>query len=132
MANPLNDKRPDNLSGRKLTLRLSESQRERIDRRAEAMGVRASALTRAVILDFLEGKDDVPTALTRSYTGQGVELSEDVVELKKELRRVGVNLNQLTRIANRDQRVPITVNEELREVREVLDEVLRRLGDVRA
>lgn len=132
MANPLNDKRPDNLSGRKLTLRLSESQRERIDRRAEAMGVRASALTRAVILDFLEGKDDVPTALTRSYTGQGVELSEDVVELRKDLRRVGVNLNQLTRIANRDQRVPITVHEELRDVREVLDEILSRLGDVRA
>ena len=132
MANPLNDRRPDNLSGRKLTLRLSESQRERIDRRAEAMGVRASALTRAVILDFIEGEDDVPTALTKRYTGSGVELSEDVVLLRKDLHRVGVNLNQVARIANRDRRVPISVNEELREVREVLEQILRRLGDVRA
>lgn len=132
MANPLNDRRPDNLSGRKLTLRLSESQRERIDKRAEAMGVRASALTRAVILDFIEGEDDVPTALTKRYTGAGVELSEDVVELRKDLRRVGVNLNQVARIANRDRRVSISVSEELREVRGVLDEILRRLGDVRA
>lgn len=132
MANPLSDRRPENLSGRKLTLRLSEAQRKRIDKRAEAMGISASTLTRAVVLDFIEGEDDVPTALTKDYTGTGVELSEDVLELKKDLRRVGVNLNQLTRIANRDRRVPITVHEELREVREVLDEILSRLGDVRA
>ncbi|MCT2149584.1 MobC family plasmid mobilization relaxosome protein [Dermabacter vaginalis] len=132
MANPLSDKRPDNLSGRKLTLRLSESQRERIDKRAEAMGISASAFGRAVILDFIEGKDHLPTALTKRYTGAGVELSEDVVELRKDLRRVGVNLNQVARIANRDRRVSISVSEELREVRGVLDEILRRLGDVRA
>ena len=132
MANPLSDRRPENLSGRKLTLRLSEAQRKRIDKRAEALGISASTLTRAVVLDFIEGEDDVPTALTKDYTGTGVELSEDVLELKKDLRRVGVNLNQLTRIANRDRRGPITVHEELREVREVLDEILSRLGDVRA
>lgn len=132
MANPISDKRPENLSGRKLTLRLSEAQRKRIDKRAEAMGISTSGLARAVVLDFIEGKDDVPTALTKDYTGAGVELSEDVVELRKDLRRVGVNLNQVARIANRDQRVPITVHEELRDVREVLDEILRRLGDVRA
>lgn len=132
MANPISDKRPDNLCGRKLTLRLSESQRERIDKRAEAMGISASGLARAVILDFIEGKDHLPTALTKRYTGAGVELSEDVVELRKDLRRVGVNLNQVARIANRDRRVSISVSEELREVRGVLDEILRRLGDVRA
>lgn len=132
MANPISDRRPENLSGRKLTLRLSEAQRKRIDKRAEAMGISTSGLARAVILDFLEGEDAVPTALTQSYTGSGVELSDDVVGLRKDLHRVGVNLNQVARIANRDRRVPITVHEELREVREVLDEILSRLGDVRA
>lgn len=131
MANPISDRRPENLSGRKLTLRLTEAQRKRIDKRAEAMGISTSGLARAVILDFLES-EDVPTALTKRYTGAGVELSEDVVELRKDLRRVGVNLNQVARIANRDRRVSISVSEELREVRGVLDEILRRLGDVRA
>lgn len=132
MANPLNDKRPDNLCGRKLTLRLSESQRERIDRRAEAMGVRASALTRAVVLDFLEGEDDIPEAVTEQYSGAGAELSPEAVQLRKELRRVGVNLNQLARIANSEKRVPSTALIELREVRSVLDQILHALGDVRA
>ena len=132
MANTFADKRRASMSGKKLTMRLTEKQRERIDARARAMSISASAFGRAVILDFLEGKDAVPTALTKRYTGQGVELSEDVVELRKDLRRIGVNLNQLTRIANRDRRVPITVHEELRDVRGVLDEILSRLGDVRA
>lgn len=132
MANPIADNRRASMSGKKLTMRLTEAQRKRIDDRANAMGISASGLGRAVILDFLEGEDHVPTALTQRYTGSGVELSEDVVELRKDLRRVGVNLNQVARIANRDRRVPITVHEELRDVREVLDEILRRLGDVRA
>lgn len=132
MANPIADKRRASMSGKKLTMRLTEKQRERIDARARAMSISASGLARAVVLDFIEGKDHLPTALTKRYTGQGVELSEDVLELKKDLRRVGVNLNQLTRIANRDRRVPISVNEELRDVRGVLDEILKLLGDVRA
>ena len=132
MANPIADNRRASMSGKKLTMRLTEAQRKLLDSRANAMGISVSGLGRAVILDFLEGEDHVPTALTKDYTGTGVELSEDVVELRKDLRRVGVNLNQLTRIANRDQRVPITVHEELRDVRGVLDEILRRLGDVRA
>ena len=119
------------MSGKKLTMRLTEAQRKRIDDRANAMGISASGLGRAVILDFIEGKDAVPTALTKRYTGSGVELSEDVVELRKDLHRVGVNLNQVARIANRDRRVPVSVHEELRDVRAVLDEILRRLGDVR-
>lgn len=132
MANPIADNRRASMSGKKLTMRLTEAQRKRIDDRANAMGISASAFGRAVIIDFIEGEGHVPTALTKQYAGQGVELSEDVVELRKDLRRVGVNLNQLTRIANRDRRVPITMREELREVREVLDEILKRLGDVRA
>ncbi len=72
-----------------LKIYLTEGEKAKIKKMAKTVGITYSAFGRAVLLDY--------------------EFKKDLLDLRKiryELNKIGVNLNQLTRIANQNKRLP--------------------------
>jgi predicted transcriptional regulator len=57
-----------------LTVRLSDSQAERLDREAQRLGVAAEDLLRAAVVDLLEGRDELFLAAARQVVEKNAEL----------------------------------------------------------
>lgn len=101
---------------RRITIRLTRSERVAIEQRARVLRVKASAWARAAMLDALDARRDYLGALEQAATAAPDPSLADAVA---QLRRVGVNLNQLLR---RGAAVDV----------DLLDEVQGRVDDVRA
>ena len=137
MARANTDRRRANLSAR-LTLRLGEAELANVKERAERFDLAPSAFVRAIVLDFIE--DDgraMPAAIAGAIDGGPQGRSEELAELRVEVNKVGVNLNQLTRAFNRGQVQGRTFSEHealmmaLGETASAMREVRDRLGGAR-
>jgi Mobilization protein NikA len=89
MARP--PKPPDERRSEALAMRLTPSERIRVEHGAHAAGLNASEYARALVL------------AGRVIVRQSRVLDHAVFD---ELRRIGVNLNQLTRLAHQLQQIP--------------------------
>lgn len=93
-------------------VRLSEDEHQVLATKAAAVGVSCADLMRSAGL----GKKVASPKVDR----------EGALTLAKELRAVGVNLNQLAKVANASGHVE--VQQELADLREVLDRIWRSLS----
>lgn len=84
-------KQPDDRKTSTLAFRLTAAERVQVEQAAERAGLSASEFAR---LQALRGRVVVPEARRLDHA------------TFDELRRIGVNLNQLTRLANRGQPIP--------------------------
>ncbi|MGO1824781.1 MAG: plasmid mobilization relaxosome protein MobC [Brevibacterium aurantiacum] len=128
MANNNPDTRPSS-KGERLTVRFDEGELARVRRRSLAMRVAPSALVRAAVLDAVEGSG-VPTAIAGAIV-QTERFDADASiprELRTELNRVGVNVNQIARKANSEGAAAVDNPDALRVLIELAD-VLRRIED---
>ena len=134
MARATTDRRRANLSAR-LTLRLGEAELANVKERAERFDLAPSAFVRAIVLDFIE--DDgraMPAAIAGAIDGGPQGRSEELAELRVEVNRVGVNLNQVVRefnagrLSGRDFREHEDLMVALGEVASVMRDVREHLG----
>ena len=104
----MNRKRPHQVK-----VYLSESEREKFDKLVAKSKLNKSEYMRKKLLD------------------EDVIVIEDIKELMKELKAIGNNLNQLTRIANTERQIGNLrdMQEELSEVWDKVIEVLKRVND---
>lgn len=103
-----------------LDVRLSTAEREAIRAHARTLGVKPSAWVRAVMLDALDQRHALETAMQQTaHETPAPELAGAV----EQLRRVGVNLNQALR---KGQSVDVGL---LRAVFDAVTEVRAALGD---
>ena len=100
-------KEPDDRRSETLAIRLTVAERIRVEQAAFAAGLSASEYARSLVL------------AGRVVLRQNRALNHAAFE---ELRRIGVNLNQLTRLAHQRQQLPA----ELTEVFATLDRLLVR------
>lgn len=103
MARANTDRRRPNLDAR-ITTRFDEVELAEVKARASKFGLAPSAFVRAIVLDFIE--DDgraMPAAIAGAIDGGPAGRSEELAELRVEVNRVGVNLNQVVRAFNRGQ-----------------------------
>lgn len=118
-----------------LTLRVSEAERRRLERAAQRLNLTVSALLRAAALDLdadARVASNTPPARTNSH--QEDVATGELKELRGQVKRLGTNLNQLTRLSNRNGRL-VTRDESgndmsqlLVETRDTCREVLSALG----
>ena len=100
MARATTDRRRPNLDAR-ITTRFDEVELAEVKARASKGGLAPSAFVRAIVLDFIE--DDgraMPAAIAGAIDGGPQGRSEELAELRVEVNRVGVNLNQVVREFN--------------------------------
>lgn len=106
MATPHSGKRRGTRSVRK-TFRLSEEELARVAKFSEKTGVAVSTLARTSLMDVVRG-ETVPTALREASGAHQMKASlpgewrEELRELRVAMNRLGVNLNQLTRLAHEE------------------------------
>ena len=102
-------KHPDDRASAAFRIRLTSDERTLLDEKAAAAGVTLSQLIRSAVLGYR-----LPSPIVR--------------EAMSELHRVGVNLNQLTRLANTTGDMPALA--ELRAIRGVLEAAVRYALDL--
>ncbi len=117
-----------------LTVRLSQDERRAIAKRAHQLGLGVSSYVRAVVLDAAAA-GTVPASVAPAV--ESISVPREVVDLRVEVNRVGVNLNQLTRLANKSGVMIAGENDDvdtvlatLMEAREVLRSVQGALGGI--
>ena len=79
----------------RVTLRLNESELSEVDDVARRLGLTRSAVLRGSVGDL--AASHIPA---RRATTMDDEAIEELKQLRKELRRIGVNVNQMARRAN--------------------------------
>ena len=101
MAQANRDRRRPSLDAR-FTARFGEAELTEVKRRASAAGIAPSALVRAVVLDFIGGGDGaaMSAAIAPAIDSGPAGRSAELAELRTEVNRVGVNLNQIVRELN--------------------------------
>jgi len=127
MGTTIDDTRPPS-KNKSLTARLDEEELARVRKRALAMGVTLSALTRASLLDQVAGGRG-PTSLAAAVavpSGTEAAQADEMRRLRVEINRVGVNFNQLTRKVHTEG-VGALADTEAIEVLRSLGETLRDL-----
>ncbi|MDN5586692.1 MAG: plasmid mobilization protein [Microbacteriaceae bacterium] len=113
------DSPPANRAAR-LDVRLTAAEREAIRRRADRLGTAPSAWVRATVLDALDSRGGHVEAMEAAAA---MAPSPELAAAVEQLRRVGVNLNQVLRRGGAvDDRL-------LGAVLGAVDEVRSRLGD---
>ncbi|GEE02255.1 hypothetical protein nbrc107696_27010 [Gordonia spumicola] len=126
------DTAPDALDGRRdvrLTQRYSAAEASAVEARARALGVKPGAWVRAVVRDALDARRAEVAALHGSAATRPDPQRATAVE---QLRRVGVNLNQLVRAINADGELTDHVEDLLdavEAVRPALNGVRAEFGD---
>lgn len=127
MGTTIDDTRPPS-KGKRLTVRFDEGELARVRKRALAMGVAPSALTRASVLDLV-GSGREPTSLAAAVAAPSGTESARAAEMRRlrvEINRIGVNFNQLTRKVHTEG-VGALADTEAIEVLRALEETLRGL-----
>ncbi|MGO2863271.1 MAG: plasmid mobilization protein [Brevibacterium sp.] len=103
-----------------IDVRVTNAEREAVRRRARRLGVKPSKWARTVILDAVDSRrDGLGQMEVMAASTPSPELSQAV----EQVRRVGVNLNQVLR------RGGALDAELLREVMDSMDDVRAQLGD---
>ncbi len=95
---------------RRLIVRTTDEDQVRISANAQNAGLRVSEYIRRVAVDG--------HIILRQQSGYGIALAV-------QLRRIGVNLNQLTRVANTEGELPEELARLLPKIETILDRVLR-------
>jgi hypothetical protein len=108
-----------------LDVRLSETEREAIRRRAQVLGVTPSAWARGVVLDALDARRD---EVSRMHLAALASPQPELATAVEQLRRVGRNLNQALRAANGGDLSGLD-DGLLRQVQSAVDDVRASLGD---
>lgn len=109
---------------RVISVRVSEAEGRRIDRAAKRLGLKPSALMRAVTLDADED-GRIPSSMEPvSAPTAAVEVSPELKDLRVQIKGAAANINQLARIANTHRAVPLVDGEDPRSVSEVMIETL--------
>lgn len=127
MGTTIDDTRPPS-KDKRVSARLDEEELARVRKRALAMGVTLSALTRASLLDQVAGGRG-PTSLAAAVavpSGTEAAQADEMRRLRVEINRVGVNFNQLTRKTHTEG-VGALADTEAIEVLRALGETLRDL-----
>lgn len=83
-----------------VTVRFAQDERRALAERAAKLGLTVSAFVRAVVLDAATGKSSVPSVAVPVV--ESMSVPREVVDLRVEVNRVGVNVNQLARLANKN------------------------------
>jgi hypothetical protein len=109
----------------RIDVRFAVDERRAVIRRTRALGVKPSAWVRAVVLDALDGRRVHVESMSAVAASAP---APDFAQAVDQLRRVGVNLNQVVRSHNRDG-APEPDAVLLREVLAAVDAVRARLGD---
>ena len=110
MARPRKDN--DQAKGQTVTFRLTPDELAQVDDRAKRAGMTRSAYVRRMAL---RGRITVRTSAKADF------------QLVAALNRIGVNLNQLTRTANQNNRLPAPP--ELRRLCKRIEELVARAAD---
>jgi len=106
--------------GVSLDVRLTEKEREAIRARAQALGAKPSAWARAVMLDALDARGTREAVIQQNANETP---DPELARAIEQLRRVGVNLNQVLRGGK-------AVDDSLlREVLAAVDDLRASLGD---
>lgn len=108
-----------------LDVRLTETEREAIRRRAQVLGVKPSAWVRGVVLDALDARRD---EVSRMHLAALASPQPELATAVEQLRRVGQNLNQALRAANGGDLSGLDAGL-LRQVLGAVDNVRASLGD---
>lgn len=113
-----------NVSRREVSLdvRLTVEEREAIRDRARVLNVKPSAWARAVMLDGLDVRSERVETLEITAK-ENIEAPQSIAQAVEQLRRVGVNLNQVLR------RCVAVDGDLLREVVTAVDSLRASLGD---
>lgn len=108
-----------------LDVRLTETEREAIRRRAQVLGVKPSAWVRGVVLDALDARRD---EVSRMHLAALASPQPELATAVEQLRRVGRNLNQALRAVNGGDLSGLD-DGLLRQVQVSVDDVRASLGD---
>lgn len=125
---------PRDKRGTVLTLRVSEAEAQRIRRVAARHGITPSALLRAAALDMDED-GRIPSSVRPVAAEEVVTISPELNDLRVQVKGAAANINQIARIANTERAVPLTADEDLQtvtdllvETRDLCRQVLTNLG----
>ena len=102
------------MSTPRLVFRCSPAQAQRARKRAEQEGVKLSKVLRALLIDWLEGRQP------------SIPMLRAIEELRAELRAIGVNLNQMARVLNSGER-PSLIAPKVEEVAALVEAVQDQL-----
>ena len=83
-----------------ITTRFTQDERRAIAKRAHQLGLTISAFLRAAVLDAAATKGVVPISVAPAVESTS-SVPREIVDLRVAVNRVGVNLNQLARLANK-------------------------------
>jgi len=108
-----------------LDVRLTETEREAIRRRARVLGVKPSAWARGVVLDALDARRD---EISRMHLAALAAPQPELATAVEQLRKVGQNLNQVLRAVHSGD-VSALDEDLLRQVQVAVDDVRASLGD---
>ncbi|MCG2621769.1 hypothetical protein LVY72_07535 [Arthrobacter sp. I2-34] len=108
-----------------LDIRLTETEREAIRRRARVLGVKPSAWARGVVLDALDARRD---EISRMHLAALAAPQPELATAVEQLRKVGQNLNQALRVVHSGD-VSALDEDLLRQVQVAVDDVRASLGD---
>ncbi len=114
---------------RRIDVRMTVTDRAHVQRAAAALGLRPSQYVRAVVLQALAARagDNSPRpAVTIARLGDDDRAA--ILAAQLEIRRVGTNLNQLTRLAHRGQLDLGYLAPVIRELAAALEDLAVRLG----
>lgn len=123
----------------RITIRLDDVEHAHLTRAARRSGLAPSVLMRAAALDLATGQQRSTAAWSPHppSTRPSPSLDPPLEELRIELKRVGVSLNQLTRLGNHGGYVPVLSGDDqpalhqlLLELRDTVNGILVELGAV--
>lgn len=112
----------------RLSVRVTEAEHAAIDRRAAALGVKSSAWVRAALRDELHaGRAEVARIHAAARVAPAA-VPPEVGQAVEQLRRVGANLNQITRRVNAGEADGVDADV-LADVLAAVENLRARLGD---
>lgn len=132
MVNPISDTRRPN-RGRIVSVRFDRNEYELIASAAARAGISVSALIRAAAFDAVEAARSV-TAVAIATDGapqaQPQVPAKELIELRTEVNRVGVNINQIARLWNKHNGPVISAEESPEKVEETISEMISVMANV--
>lgn len=111
----------------RITVRLTDDEYRQIDTAAKRLKISQAAVVRSIVF-YVESDHDLLDKIDSKQSHdeliiEGVDRAT-VLNLIRELNRIGTNINQIAHKVNRDNHIPHETKQELKNVNKLLEKVL--------